>query len=139
MHLHRICRTLVILGILSINLSQPGSAQTFSDPRCKQADYVSGRIDRILTPLEDIGTTVETVPPNEANYIREEARLALEQGNEARFNLVAANQFYYPLQFHDHFKVAVENLEPQGPRRKGKKLRVILLSFSHGWPMSPRA
>jgi hypothetical protein len=52
----------------------------------------------------------QTVPPDEAEYIHNEAKIALEQQSRARFNAVAGRRYYAALQFHDEAKVVVQNL-----------------------------
>jgi hypothetical protein len=84
-----------------------------------------------LRPLGTIGAAVEKVPPAEAEYIREEKRLALEQNNMARFNLIFSHRFYHPLDFHDDFDVVAENLRAARSAKDGKNVaRYLVVALS---------
>jgi hypothetical protein len=97
------------------------------DPKCKEHDFVVGKIDELLRPLQTIGEAVEKVPPAEAKYIREKKELALQQNNKARFNLIYANRFYHPLNFHDDFEVVAENLRAAQLAKEGKNVARYLV------------
>lgn len=85
-------------------------AQMIGDQRCKDQQFTSGQIDNLLRNARAIIDIVETVPPDEAEYIHNEAKIALEQQNRARFNAVAGRRYYAALQFHDEAKVIVQNM-----------------------------
>jgi hypothetical protein len=126
---------IVILALVftcaALCTSSPTSAQLIGDAKCQQLDFVAGRIDQLLRPLGTIGAAVEKVPPAEAEYIREEKRLALEQNNMARFNLIFSHRFYHPLDFHDDFDVVAENLRAARSAKDGKNVaRYLVVALS---------
>jgi hypothetical protein len=112
------------LVVLAYVLSTSSSAQwQLGDQRCKQLDFVAAQIDTVLlSSLQTIGEAVEKVPPTEAKYIREEKELALQQNNAARFRLIRANRFYFPLTFHDDFEVADQNMRAARSAKDGKNV-----------------
>jgi hypothetical protein len=102
----RIALTLLIL----LMLPSHAFSQMIGDQRCKEQKFTSGQVDNLLRFIRSMSDIVETVPPDEAEYIHTEARIALEQQNKARFNAVAGRRYYAALQFHDDAKVVVQNL-----------------------------
>ena len=123
--------TLLVFTCAALCTSSPTSAQSLGDAKCKQLDDVVGRIDDLLRPLDPIGKAVEKVPPAEAKYIREEERLAMEQNNKARFDLISSNSFYHPLHFHEDFDVVVENLRAARSAKDGKEdARYLVVALS---------
>jgi hypothetical protein len=100
--------TLVLFVFLM--LPSNASAQMIGDQRCKEQQFTMGQVDNLLRNARSIVDMVETVPPDEAEYIHNEAKIALEQQSRARFNAVAGRRYYAALQFHDQAKVVVQNL-----------------------------
>ena len=49
------------------------------DAKCKDSAYVSSQVEQIKSALARVVDAVEMVPPDEAEYIRSEARKALQQ------------------------------------------------------------
>jgi hypothetical protein len=104
--MHRIVLTLFIL----LMLPSHAFAQMIGDQRCKDQQFTSAQVENLLRVTRSISDVVETVPPDEAEYIHNEARIALEQQNGARFNAVAGRHYFAALEFHDDVKVVVRNL-----------------------------
>jgi hypothetical protein len=104
--MHRITLTLFILMMLPSH----AFAQMIGDQRCKDPQFTSGQVNNLVGMIRSIDDTVETVPPDEAEYIHNEARIALDQQNGVRFNAVAGRRYFAALEFHDDAKVVVRNL-----------------------------
>ena len=119
------------IGILVYSLLQT-SAQVIADQNCKQEDQVMASIDRISAALKNVASSVELVPPAEAQYLKDEAQKALE--HKTKSDLVASNRFYFPLKFHDNFNIAAGNLQAAKDARLGKDraryLVVVLLRLA---------
>jgi len=122
-------RTSSVLIILAA-MTWSAHAQLIGDTRCKDSAYVSKMLHVIVQNLQQISEAIETVPPSEADYIREEKRLAIEQQNETRFSLVMSNRFYYPFAFHDDYTVVKDNLGA-ATRAHGKdQVRFLIVVLS---------
>jgi hypothetical protein len=71
---------------------------------------MTGQVNGLLGLIRTINDEVETVPPDEAEYIHHEAQIALDQHNAARLNAVAGRHHYAVPQFHDDANVVGRNL-----------------------------
>jgi hypothetical protein len=123
---------IIVLTLFFLMLSPHAYAQMIGDQRCKDQQFTSGQVDNLLRIIRSISDIVEMVPPDEANYIHNEARIALEQQNRARFNTVAGRRYYAALQFHDDAKVVVQNLtaaRSASGRDLARYLVVVLSGF----------
>ena len=120
------------VAVVFVSLGVMDSAalgQSIADTRCKDPTYTAMAVDKIKKALSGVVDAVETVPPDEAEYIRSESGKALEQQNAARFNAVAGRRFYAAFQFHEEAKVALENLNAArsaGGRDQARYLVVVL-------------
>ncbi|MBR0714786.1 hypothetical protein [Bradyrhizobium liaoningense] len=101
-------RTVVLLIFLM--MPSHAFAQMVGDQRCKDQQFTSVQVDGIIKSIRWVINSVEAVPPDEAEYMRTEARTALELRNRARFNAVASRRYYPALQFHDDAKVVMDNV-----------------------------
>jgi len=119
------------IGILVYSLLQT-SAQVIAEPNCKQEDQVTASIDRISAALKKVASSVESVPPEAAQNLKDEARKALE--HKTKSDLVASNRFYFPIKLHDNFNIAAGNLQAAKDARLGKdrarNLVVVLLRLA---------
>lgn len=103
-------RRIAFALLVFLTLPSCAYAQMIGDPRCRDPRFTSGQVDILIHASRSAIDLVETVPPDEADYIRNEARIALQQQNRARFNAVAARRYYPALEFHDDAKVVIDNL-----------------------------
>lgn len=103
-------RRIAFALLVFLMLTSHAFAQMIGDPRCRDPRFTSGQIDILLHASQSAIDLVETVPPDETEYIHNEARIALQQQSRARFNAVAARRYYAALEFHDDAKVVIDNL-----------------------------
>jgi hypothetical protein len=122
-------RTLLLAVVALFSLT-PASAQIMGDVRCKEPRYVNSEIREIEVTLKTLANLVETEPPGDAEYIRSEMRIALSQSNLNRYSLLTSNRFYYPLQFHDDYKVAADNLQAAREARGKDTVHYLVVVLS---------
>jgi hypothetical protein len=121
------------VAVVFVSLSMMSSAvlaQIIGDVRCKDPIYTAKAVDQIRSALARVVDAVETVPPDEAEYIQSESKKALEQQNGARFNAVAARRYYPAFKFHADAKIAFQNLDAakQALSRDLARYLVVVLS-----------
>jgi hypothetical protein len=117
-------------AFLVVAAVSPTEAQIIGDPRCKSVEYTSARIDEVGASLRRVADAIETVPPADAEYIKNEVRLALQEQSEARFNAVASSRYFRALEFHDHYKVAFDNLRAARQSRSKEQARYLVVVLS---------
>lgn len=122
----------IAIALFILMLPSHAFAQIIGDQRCRDQQFTSNQVDNLLRNARSIIDMVETVPPDEAEYIHNEAKIALEQQNEARFNAVAGRRYYAALQFHDEAKVVVQNLTA-ARSAAGRDLARYLVVVLSGW------
>lgn len=99
--LRAIARISVLACAILIVKVAPAAAQPAGDAVCGPAEGLRAEIVEITRVTDRMAAYVESVPPDEATYIRREYELAMEQDNPARFDLVVRHRFYPALRFHD--------------------------------------
>jgi hypothetical protein len=100
-----------IAGCFVLLIWSPASAQIIGDPRCKDQKFTSDQVAKIDHSIKSVVNMVEGVPPDEANYLRNEMQAALEQSNKVRFNAVTNRRYFAAFQFHEDAKVVLQNLD----------------------------
>lgn len=114
--------SLTVVLFVSAAEAQVCPTAEFGTPQARSAS-----IEKTSQILAGITSRFEAVPPSEADYLDREERAALDAGNRARFNIVAANRFYRAYQIAKADREMKANLVAAAKDLKMKE-RVMLLS-----------
>jgi hypothetical protein len=93
-----------VLKSLIVMIAVMFTTAALAQEQCRSISEIHRGLDRIVD-------RVETVPPDEANYIRTEKAKALEQQNPNRFGALYHRHFYAATEFHDDAAVVMQNVE----------------------------
>jgi len=101
----------IITGFIFLALTCQASAT------CDQLEHLAA------TLRSNILSGIETVPPDEAQYIDREIDAALKQGNyNARYDLVSKRPYFHAHQVHKRSEVVVAHLEKEKAESQAHKL-----------------
>src|SRR5829696_2903870 len=115
--------------LVSVVLIASSGCPTFgAEDGCSTAKERENRFSELISAVDGLRRKIERVPPSDAEFIRREKRDALKQRNRVRFNILASNQYYYPLQVHDEVDKVLNHL--RGARGEGVKGELQDLIFA---------